>query len=94
MRFSTPAQAAPVWLMPGKPRATIAVTLTMKPPVGGIIARVATSRVSEEGAVEVVADDGLPAHGAWPRRGRELAAGVVDEHVDAAVGVEDARHER
>ena len=43
--FSTPARAAPVCAMPGKPRAMLAMTLTMLPARCGIIARVATSRV-------------------------------------------------
>ena len=45
VRFSTPARAAPVCAMPGKPRDTFAVTFTMEPARCGISARTATSRV-------------------------------------------------
>ena len=43
--FSTPARAAPVWTIPGKPRAIWAMTFTMRPRRRGIIDAVATSRV-------------------------------------------------
>ena len=33
--FSTPARAAPVWTMPGKPRATLAMTFTIAPALRG-----------------------------------------------------------
>ncbi len=48
VRFSTPARAAPVCAMPGKPRAALAVTLTIAPERCGIMARVATSRVMKK----------------------------------------------
>ena len=45
MRFSTPARAAPVCDMPGKPRDTFAVTLITRPRRCGSIARFATAWV-------------------------------------------------
>jgi hypothetical protein len=46
VRLSTPARAAPVWAMPGKPRATLAMTLMIFPRRCGIIARLATALVT------------------------------------------------
>ena len=43
--FSTPARAAPVCTIPGKPRATLAMMFTMRPRRCGIIDATATSRV-------------------------------------------------
>jgi hypothetical protein len=45
VRFSTPARAAPVCAMPGKPRATFAMMFTTRPRRAGIIEVTATSRV-------------------------------------------------
>ena len=46
VRFSTPARAAPVCAMPGNPRYTLAITLTMRPRWRGNIARVAAACVT------------------------------------------------
>ena len=43
--FSTPARAAPVCTIPGKPRAMLAMMLTMRPRRCGIMWRVATAWV-------------------------------------------------
>src|SRR5262249_6250573 len=48
-----------------------------------------------EGAVEVVANDGVPAlDRERQRRGGKLAAGVVDENIDLAEAIEDLPDQR
>ena len=78
--FSTPARAAPVCTIPGKPRATLAMMFTMRPRRCGDHRRDRDLARHVEGAVQVVADDRVPAAGRELLGGRrELAARVVDE---------------
>ena len=46
--FSTPARAAPVWTMPGKPRAMLAMMFTIRPFFWGIMHLVATAWVTKK----------------------------------------------
>ena len=101
VKLSMPARAAPEWPMPGMPPHMSAMMLTIAPPsqlaaavvvehpLGDALAR------HQEAAGQVVAHDRVPALGADRReRRRELAAGVVDEAVDAAVAREHGRDGR
>ena len=88
VKLSMPARAAPECPMPGMPCHMSARMLTIAPPCSRIALRVALAR-HEEAAGEIRAHHRVPAVGAdsLQRRG-ELAAGVVDQRVDAAVPFE------
>ncbi len=92
--FSTAARAAPEWTIPGIPLWGERVTLsTLPPPCGN--EGLGRRRVGHQpGPLHVQLDHGAEA---FRRdrlgRGEELAAGVVDQHVEPAVALEQAVEE-
>ena len=92
--FSTAARAAPEWTIPGIPLCGERVTLSTLPPPCGMKALVAAAWVisqvpwtlSSITVAKALRADRLG-------RAEELAAGVVDEDVEAAVALEQAVEE-
>ena len=94
VKLTMPARAAPLWPMFGIEPQMSATMLTMAPPCCCIDCTIALAR-DQKAAGEVGGDHRLPALGADLFHRRDvLAAGVVDEPVDAAVHGDDGLHRR